>query len=385
LRPNVFPTGASLGSVSLSMAMDANARVGCGCILLSAFVYAMQGVLSKFCTDRQIDVVAVNASSCLTQCILSAVVTIFYLGVPRNIRKSDIFSILIQGVFNSTAILLWFASYLFLEVGDASALAYAYPLYLPFMCRIFLGEITPWYTWLATLTSLFGMTLISRPAAIFGASGTVTAGMSPEGHSTGIALAAGSAISFAFYIIAARRLGEAVHAIVSAGGMAFAGVAIVCPIAWLVQGGTGFLFPSSLSMWLWTFPVGVAGFLATVLATAGYQRAPAAQGAVLSLLDVVFSFIAQAVIFGQPLDPLSVAGASIILFGCVLQTLMAVRDANMESEASAALEESFLPPRGSARSFGCITPARRACRTDSMRSVPSGKMSSTTSLPSSSP
>lgn len=311
--------------------------MGCICIMFSAFFYALQGVLSKLCTDRGMPVVAVVMGSCATQVVLSFLVTKRYVGMPEDCGGWHVLSVVFQGIFNVTAILLWFSSYTKLDVGDASALAYAYPLYLPFLCAVFLREVTPWYTWVATLTSLSGMVLIARPAAIFGSADQGDA--SPTGgldHFEGTVLAASSAISFAFYIIAARALGESVHAIVSCGGMSFVGLTLVCPAAWLVQGATGALLPATPNEWLATVPVGAAGFMATGLATAGYQRAPAAQAAVLSLLDVVFSFIAQPLVFSQALDPMSVTGAGIILSGCLGQSLMAAR--NEESEATGAME-----------------------------------------------
>lgn len=305
------------------------AAIGYICVSVGAFFYASQGVLSKFCTDGDISVIQTMTGSCVAQVFLSGSAAMTFLGGFGDLGRQDVKSLVVQGLCNTSAVLLWFGSYTYLDVGDASALAYSYPIFLPILALVILKETTPWFTWLSTAASFGGMLLIARPAAIFGDQATSEAvGLAAlpggeDAHMKGIILALGSAISFAFFVCAARKLGESVHAVVSCGGMALTGILLVCPCAWAATGFEGPLFPVTPGQWLWTLPVGAAGFLATVFATAGYQRAPAAQAAVLSLLDVVFSFIAQPVVFGQPLDPMSVTGAAVILSGCAAQTILA--------------------------------------------------------------
>merc|ERR1712194_580118 len=98
------------------------------------------------------------------------------------------------------------------------------------------------------------------------------------------------------------------------------GAFLVCPIAVLIGSGVGGFLPAlfniiehvSLASVASVAPVAVSDLLATLLATFGYQRAPAAQAAVLSLLDVFFSFSFEPLL-GQAWDLLSVAGAALIL------------------------------------------------------------------------
>lgn len=309
--------------------MNSREQQGCFYVAIGAFFFAFQGIFSKYCTDAGLSVLEVTLGSCVTQAFLSAMVTMIWL--YENVAlpsRQDALVLFVQGSCNFSSIFLWFQSYTLLDVGDASALSYCYPLFLPLLGCLILGEKTPWFTWLATVGSLGGLVLIARPAFFFPAVTPVEVGMG--GHAMGTLFALSAAITFAFYIVAVRILGEVVHPVICSGYMALVGIFVVCPAVLLldhsgspaaaaaavIDGG------ADLSFLLQTAPVGMSGFLACVLATKGYQLAPAAQAAVLSLLDIVYSFAAQPLLFGEPLEPLSVCGAALVLSGCLLQTVL---------------------------------------------------------------
>ncbi|MEM7170336.1 MAG: DMT family transporter [Pseudomonadota bacterium] len=210
----------------------------------------------------------------------------------------------LRGSFGLTALALFFYAITLIPLADATALAYASPLFITLLSIPILGErVGPW-RWSAIAVGLVGMLLIARPDQAF--LGEALAGVSLV--ELGILAGVGSAFFGALVSIWLRRLGrtEPAFRIVifynGAGAILF-GLWTTAQ-GWVLPDGVTFLLLPAIGL--------VAGFQQLSFALS-YRYAEASLLAPFEFLLLPIAALLGFVVFGEIPAWASLAGAGLIV------------------------------------------------------------------------
>jgi drug/metabolite transporter (DMT)-like permease len=222
---------------------------------------------------------------------------------PLVLRRADWLELLLLGVLG-----YYLASYLdFLGLHYISAaleriVLFVYPTLVVLLSAIFLGKPLTRRTVLLLLTSYAGVALAVAPDLRFDAGNTVVGGL----------LVLGSALSFAIYIM---RSGVAVARLGSTRVTAYATAiaCVLCVLQFVV------LRPLSALVLPWqVHALSVAmALLSTVLPiwliTEAIRRLGASTASMFGSLGPIFTILLAWALLGEPLDPVQLAGAAVVI------------------------------------------------------------------------
>ena len=165
------------------------------------------------------------------------------------------------------------------------------------------------------------------------------AGFDPTGASpAGLAIGLAAATSFAAYLLLTRRWAAAwrlptplvTTSLLAMTALVALPLALFTDPAGLVpQGGA---VPVLAILWL----AGPVGAVAQAAAVAGIRRLPSDRSAAIFLLNPLTAALLAAVLLGERLGPLQVAGCGLVLAGVALATVMAARVASAAMASRAA-------------------------------------------------
>jgi drug/metabolite transporter (DMT)-like permease len=217
------------------------------------------------------------------------------------------YAILALAGYGAASICFFYA----LKFADASVVAvllYAYPALVAISGWLFLGERATWMQGAAVLVTFLGCALV------------VGLGSSESYASwQGIALGLGAAVGYTlFNLLSARWLPGRSRLTMMAYTF---GIATILPaIGAILTGG-----PDGLSVadwetatwWILGAIVLIPTFAAVVLYLEGIRGLGPAQAAVVSTLEPLFTIALAAVVLGERLAPLQLAGAALVLAGVV--------------------------------------------------------------------
>ena len=209
-----------------------------------------------------------------------------------------------------------------MHIGDATAIVFSAPLWASVLAWLVLGEALGAVDVAAILLSLAGVALVARPPFLFGPAGAAAAAVGPPGdavhrvyRSVAPLVAVVASIGAAGVATTVRYLGTkagGVHPAVLAHAYALFTV-VVSPLGFLVPGQA----PRGLSApglgTLLAVGVGALAAVNQLMLNSGMQRVPAGLGAMMRNIDIVLSFLWQALLFRQPAEALSVAGSALIV------------------------------------------------------------------------
>ena len=65
----------------------------------------------------------------------------------------------------------------------------------------------------------------------------------------------------------------------------------------------------------------VTGFVGLALQTLGYQRSEAAKASVMTILEIPFAYLLQAVLFHDAISPIGLVGVAFVMTGSMLNIL----------------------------------------------------------------
>jgi drug/metabolite transporter (DMT)-like permease len=191
-----------------------------------------------------------------------------------------------------------------LPLADATVLQYLYPPLTALLAGVFLGEAITRRIWFATLLSLIGVSIVARPAFLFG--GTA-ARLDP--FWTGVAIA-GAIFSAAAYVVV-RRLSRNENPLV----IVFYFPMVALPAA-IPTVGADFVWPMGWE-WLILLGIGLTTQVGRVSLTRGLTILPAAQGTALSYVQIVFAAIWGVLIFGEKPDTWTVFGGGLVVMSSI--------------------------------------------------------------------
>lgn len=188
-----------------------------------------------------------------------------------------------------------------IPLADATALAYAAPIFITVLSILLLGEKIGLRRWLAVIAGFAGVLLIARPVA--------------DGWDIGVVAAAGSALTGALVAIWLRKLSSSEHP--AAIGIYYNNLGCLLCLAWVLL--SGWLTPRGADLWLF-LAFGLGCGLQQWLLTISFRYAEASLLAPYEYLAMVFAAIVGYVFWGEVpvlttwIGAAVIAGSGIFIF-----------------------------------------------------------------------
>ena len=210
-----------------------------------------------------------------------------------------------RGFLGYVALSCVFHSIAVMPLADATVIQYLYPLFTALLAAVFLGERPNVRIAVAGFASLAGIVLVAKPSFLFG----------DVAHAPALAdvlIAVAGALATALAYVGVKRLTELEHPLVIV--FYFPLVTLPATIPSLVQ---SVVMPQGIE-WLALLGVGVATQAGQVWFTRGLREETATTATALTYMQVVFATAWGAMFFGETPDPLTLAGALLVVSGAFL-------------------------------------------------------------------
>lgn len=212
----------------------------------------------------------------------------------------------LRGVLHTVAVVLWFYALISIPLAEVTAMNYLTPVYVLIGAALFLHEPLRARRMAAVLVAVAGAAIILRPGFR----------VVETGH---LAMLGMTAFMAGGYLVA-KRLSAMVPASVV--------------VAWLSVTVTLFLAPLAVAVWVPVTPEEIGWFfLSACFATAAhycmtraFAAAPLGVTQPVAFLQLVWSATLGIVLFSEPVDPLVVAGAVVILAAVSWSSLAEARE-----------------------------------------------------------
>jgi drug/metabolite transporter (DMT)-like permease len=196
----------------------------------------------------------------------------------------------ISGVVSLT--LLYYAITL-IPIADATAIAYAAPIFITLLSIFLLGEVIGLRRWSAVITGFAGVLLIAQPQA--------------DSWNIGSLAALGSAIAGAMVAIWLRKLSSSEKAV--AIGIYYNALGSLVCLVWVLM--SGWLTPRGVDIWLFV-GFGLGCGLQQWMLTVSFRYAEASLLAPFEYLAMVFAAVVGYLFWGEIPTMTTWAGAAII-------------------------------------------------------------------------
>ena len=180
-----------------------------------------------------------------------------------------------------------------IPIADATALAYAAPIFITVLAIFLLGERIGLRRWLAVLAGFAGVLLIARPAA--------------DSWDIGVGAAAGSAFTGALVAIWLRKLASSEHPV--AIGIYYNNLGFLLCLGWVLL--SGWFVPRGADLGLF-LAFGLGCGLQQWLLTVSFRYAEASLLAPYEYLAMVFAAIVGYAFWGEVPVPSTWIGAFVI-------------------------------------------------------------------------
>ncbi len=262
---------------------------------------------------------AVNASAAITNeslvclsmllaCVISLILCLISKKSLRVTSRQAIqMAVFGGGCFTATMLLITYA-YLFIPAGTTIVLNFTYPLLVAAASAIFFKERMSIPMIIAIFAAIVGVGMIS------GFSGGEALGGNPA---IGVPLALASAAAYACYFIAGRRASYT-NVDTSVANVYITGAAAL--LAFIIAAATGRLeLPKSLFIWIILLAEGVLGYMVALrLLLTGIRLLGSTAASALNTLEPVFVSVTSLIVFGEPMGPIKIIGASLVLAAAVV-------------------------------------------------------------------
>lgn len=298
MAPAQAPPGADAGGGREGAGF--HVPVGLRYIAASAFFFAVMSVLVKLAGRRLPSQEIVFSRSIFSA--LFCLVLLRRAGVsPWGVRRR---LLLLRGVLGFTALSCFFFALVHLPLADATVIQYTNPAFTALIAVWALGERIGVAEGLAVLLSLAGVTLVARPAFLFGGD------VALDPLAVGVALA-GAILSGAAYVTV-RRLGESEHPLVIVFWFALVAAVGSIPLA-----APGALLPHGRE-WAFLLGIGVCTQAGQTYLTHGLRLERAGRAMTVGYLQILFAAALGAAVFDEIPGPWSWVGAAMVVVGTVL-------------------------------------------------------------------
>jgi len=274
-------------------------------MLIATLLFAVMATLVKE-VERHLPV----AYAVFSRSAVSLVLSLVWLQRARlRWRGNRPVLLALRGLIGFSALFCTFESLARLSLSDAVILYQTQPLWTVLIARIVLGERAHPRVLLATLVALSGVVLVLRPNFLFGAE--TAHAVDPLGFA--LALAAALLSAGAYVTVRALRTTDEPLVIVF----------------WFALVATPASLPGVLADLRWPTPyelllllgIGLTVQAAQLLMTRALHREPAGRIAAVGYLQVVYAFVLGVLVFDEPLVPLAIAGAILVVAGALIATI----------------------------------------------------------------
>lgn len=306
--------------------VDRTRLVGIALVVISACAFGSGAIFSKPVYATGVDWLTLLAWRFLFGALLGWLLVLSRPRVRAALRAMPRRAVLIAialGVMYTGNAGTYYAALETVPASLAALIVYVYPPIVAVLALWFGAPLRGLRTWAALALALVGVVL---------AVGGIDAATPPP--TAGLALSIASAVIYAFWIIfSARLIGERSgrlasqsDAAVSPSETALGATALMMTATmttfWILAAGTGRpIQPWVIPADAWPGLVGVgvvATFVSIVTFYAGSSRIGAAQAALISTLEPVWTITLAAILLGERLEPIQLAGGGLILAGVVL-------------------------------------------------------------------
>ena len=225
---------------------------------------------------------------------------------------------LIRGLLMITTTVLFFSVLGRLPLAEATAINFMAPLFLMAMAPWLLHEAHRLHRWLGVLAGFVGMLVVVRPGA--------------QLDPVGVALGLATALAFAFFQIATRRVAHDDPLTTNYYGGLFGTIALTFALPWFWQ-------TPQLNIWQWLLLIstGVTGFLGHWLQIAAFRKSPATLLAPFSYLQIVAAATLGWLVFDQLPGKTTAVGIGMI---CLAGLGVALTEARMAWRRSREVRET---------------------------------------------
>ncbi len=268
-------------------------------ILISAASFGAMPIFARFAYASGVDTITLLfVRFTMATALLAAVMATRRIPPPRG---KALLSLVAMGAVGYVGqAMCYFTALTLASAGLVALLLYLYPALVAAMSAVVLKERLPARTLAALAMALAGAAMTVG----FGGGGTVA----------GAAFAIGAAVIYSVYIIAGTGLMRVVSPLpASAVIMASAGVVYGALVA-----ARGPRWPASVGGFVAISAVAVVTVVATVTFFAGLERVGPTNASLLSTFEPVVSVGLAALVLGERLAPLSLAGGALILAAAML-------------------------------------------------------------------
>jgi drug/metabolite transporter (DMT)-like permease len=274
---------------------------GVGYVIASALAFSVMTSLVKIAGQRlpSQEVVAARAAVSL---VLSWWL-VRRAGVsPWGTHRGQLF---LRGFLGYLALSCVFHSVAAMPLADATVIQYLYPMFTAVLATAFLGETPTLRIAVAGVASLAGITLVAKPAFLFGTLATAPSLVD-------VAIAVAGAFFTAVAYVGVKRLTTLEHPLVIV--FYFPLVTLPATLPALVHSA---VMPQGLD-WIVLLGVGVATQAGQVWLTQGLQFLTATRATALTYMQVVFATAWGAFFFAEIPDHRSMLGALLVVSGAFL-------------------------------------------------------------------
>ena len=216
---------------------------------------------------------------------------------------------LVRGLLMVLSTLLFFSVLKRLPLAEATALNFMAPLFLMALAPWLLGESHRVHRWLGVLLGFTGVLMVVRPGS--------------QLDPVGIALGLLTAITFAFFQIATRRVAHDHPLTTNFYGGLSGSVLLILALPWF------WTMPAlSPFQWVVLLSTGVTGFAGHLLQIMAYSRTQATLLAPFNYLQIIAAVILGWLAFGQLPDLTTAIGIALICSGGLAVVLWETRRIN---------------------------------------------------------
>jgi drug/metabolite transporter (DMT)-like permease len=226
------------------------------------------------------------------------VLLLSFTGIKRvkvGKRKGILF---FRGLFGTLGLICFVWAVLHMDLGLATALNQASPIYVAVLAVIFLKERFHWQSYLFILLAFFGLTLIVSPD------------FSSINKEAFVALASGIFAGIAYIFVRVLRSTEAPETVV----LWFLGMGTIIPLAFIFV--EPWVMPD-LKSFLGLIFVGVSGYLAQLALTNAYRYAPATIVSPFIYASTLSSLLIGYLFWGERPANMALLGCAIIIVSAI--------------------------------------------------------------------
>ena len=237
-----------------------------------------------------------------------ALMTVFVLPAQGKslLRTRSLSRQLVRGLLMVLSTLLFFSVLKRLPLAEATALNFMAPLFLMALAPWLLGESHRLHRWLGVLMGFIGVLIVVRPGSQLDA--------------VGIALGLLTALTFAFFQIATRRVAHDHPLTTNFYGGLSGSVLLIVALPWF------WTMPAlSPIQWLLLLSTGVTGFAGHLLQIIAYSKTQATLLAPFNYLQIIAAVTLGWLAFGQLPDMTTAVGIALICTGGLAVVLWETR------------------------------------------------------------